>query len=614
MTDLRRALLFLGVLNIALALLVASQLVFGGSLSAGQRAFATVAMVGYVGGAVLVIAGALAFAVRGERSRRVVRWAAPLVFTLVIALLFLDAQVYVSFRFHFNGLVLRTLFAPGGFAALKIPAGDLIGLFVGTLILFFVEWKLLRVFEARVAPRVSSLRWVHVAAAVAAFAIADRVVYAAADLQRDYRIPRAARVVPGYQKFTVRRHASTYLGWEAGSTESLGKRPAASGAGLAYPAKPLTWAEPSKKPNILWIMLESWRHDAFGEEHSPEIWKIAQKSKTFHQHISGGNNTSFGLFSMFYGLYGSQRSAFMSSARGPVLLERTTALGYRHAFYASFPLTWAEATKYIFADRTDRVFDVWPAPHSSENDPLVIDDFLKFVDAGPKESPFFSMILLDSSHAPYTFPEAYGKFTPYPSDAKFIRYLDVMQQPPELRNRYFNAILWEDHQVGRLWVELEKRGILDDTIVVITGDHGEEFNEYGFRTHSGGFSPAQIHVPLVLWVPGAEPASTDRLTGHEDLAATFAETLGVQNPPEDYTQGHSLLGPAENPYVVTCSWWTCAVVDSGGFVVFGLEGDYAMDFDVLDRNYKPVADPRAAMSERGPQMVDVMRDLGAFLR
>lgn len=610
-SDLRRALLLLAIVDIAIAFLMTTQIVFGGSLGAGQKLFAAVAMLGYLGAAALVTAGGLALAVRGERSRRAIRWIAPVVFTLLLALLFLDVQVYVTFRFHFNGIVIRTLFAPGGFASLKIPVGDLVGLALATVVLFVLQWKLLRVFEARVAPRVVSLRWVHVAAVIGAFSIADRVVFAAADLQRDYRIPRAARVVPGYQKFTVRRPASTYFGWQAGSAENLGRRLTASGSGLAYPAKPLTFVEPAKKMNILWVMLESWRHDAFSEEHSPEIWKISQKAKTFHGHISGGNNTSFGLFSLFYGLYGSQRSAFLSAARGPVLLDRTKELGYRHAFYASYPLTWAEAGKYIFADMPDRVLDRWPRPTSAENDPLVIDDLLKFIDSGSE--PFFSSVLLDSSHAPYTFPEEYGKFKPYPSDAKFIRYLDVMQQPPELRNRYFNAILWEDHQVGRLWNELEKRGLLEETVVVITGDHGEEFNEYGFRTHSGGFSPAQIHVPLVLWIPGAKPSSTDRMTGHEDFAATFMEMLGVQNPPEDYTQGHSLLGEEENPYVVSCGWSMCAVVDSSGFVVFGLEGNYAMDFDVLDRGYKPVADPRSAMSERGPVMIDVMRALGAFL-
>jgi membrane-anchored protein YejM (alkaline phosphatase superfamily) len=320
---------------------------------------------------------------------------------------------------------------------------------------------------------------------------------------------------------------------------------------------------------------------------------------------------------MFYGLYGSYRNAFLSEHRGPVLIDRMRELDYRFAIHSSFPMTWPEFRKYTFVDIVDHVKDVWPESESAKNDPLVIDAMLAFIDDPErKDQPFFGFVQLDSSHAPYTFPEEFGKYQPYTKDAKLVRYIDVTQRAPEMRNRYFNAVLWESYQVGRFWKELEARGLLENTAVVITGDHGEEFNEHGFWTHSGGYTPEQVHVPLVLWWPGAEPAVITERTTHMDLPATFLEgALGVKNPASVYSQGHTLLSdhPRED-YAVSCGWRDCGVVDDHGYVVFGLESHYAMNFDVLDPDYKTIDDPTEVMAARGDRMIEVMQRMGAFLK
>lgn len=271
--------------------------------------------------------------------------------------------------------------------------------------------------------------------------------------------------------------------------------------------------------------------------------------------------------------------------------------------------------KCAFADIADSVQDDWPEETSAENDPLVIDAMISFIDdASSKRQPFFGYVQLDSSHAPYTFPPEFGSFEPYTRDAKLVRYIDVLQRAPEMRNRYFNAVLWESHEVGRLWKELERRGLLDSTVVLITGDHGEEFNEHGFWTHSGGFTPEQIHVPAILWWPGATPEEVRSRTTHADLAATFLEALGVKNPPSDYSQGRSLLDPAAASCDVSCGWRDCAAIDDSGYVVFGIESHDSMSIDVLDSDYREVSDPRASMAGRTECMLSIMQGMGAFLR
>ena len=614
------ALLLLTIGNVLLGLAITAPLAFSAGLSTGfQTAFALVAIVGYVGGLLWILGALFAWGSARPRARTAIRWVAPVLLTLLQTALFLDVRIYGMFRFHFNGIVWQTLTAPGGWDSLHIPTADLVALVVLVVLVMAVQRGLLVLFERRAAewPGVSLLTWKRVGIAILCFGAADRATFAAFDLMRDYEIARAARVVPGYQRFTVRRFAKTWFGWEPGAADASFRPTSRSDSGLKYPVKPLTWGELETPPNVLWVVLESWRSDAFGPEHSPEIWEIGKKGHVFQNHVAGGNNTTFGVFSMFYGLYGSYRSAFLAENRGPVLVDRMRELDYRFAVYSSFPMTWPEFRKYTFVDIPDAVKDEWPHEESAKNDPLVIDELLSFVDAGlaeEKKRPFFGFLLLDSSHAPYTFPEEFGKFQPYTQDAKLVRYIDVTQRAPEMRNRYFNAVLWEDHQVGRLWDELEKRGLLENTAILITGDHGEEFNEYGFWTHSGGYTPAQVNVPAILYWPGREPKVISARTGHTDIAPTFLEGLGVQNPPSDYSLGHSLFEAAEGRrYEVPCGWRDCAVVDDQGIVVFGIEGHYAMNFDVLDHEYEAVEDPRAAMATRTDRMLRVMKEMAVFL-
>lgn len=609
----RRAVFLVTVANLFVAMANTSPLLLGRGLATWrQTAFAVVAMLGWIGLCLFVIGGALALVARRQAGTAVVRFVAPAVFTLVQAALFLDVRIYGMFRFHFNGVVWHTLNAPGGWDSLHIPTADVLVLALGVAALgVFQSWTFRRLELSRLP---GWFTWKQLALVLAVFGITDRVTFATFDLMRDYEIVRAARVVPGYQPFTVRQFASSWFGWQPGAADS----PISGGtrsSGLAYPRRPLAWNAPVQNFNILWVVLESWRHDAMSEEHSPEIWEIAKKARVFENHSSAGNNTTFGVFSMFYGLYGSYRSAFLSEHRSPVLIDRLRELDYRFAIYSSFPMTWPEFRKYVFVDIADSVKDEWPKDSSAKNDPLVIDAMLSFIDDPSKVGqPFFGYVHLDSSHAPYTFPPEFGKFEPYTRDAKLVRYIDVTQRAPEMRNRYFNAVLWESHEVGRLWSELERRGLLENTVVLITGDHGEEFNERGFWTHSGGFTPEQIDVPALLWWPRIEHEKIRTRTTHKDLAATFLEALGVENPPSDYSQGHSLLHPEAASCDVSCGWRDCAAADDSGYVVFGLESHDSMNFDVLDSDYEAVADPRAAMAGRTECMLSVMQGLGAFLK
>jgi predicted AlkP superfamily pyrophosphatase or phosphodiesterase len=66
---------------------------------------------------------------------------------------------------------------------------------------------------------------------------------------------------------------------------------------------------------------------------------------------------------------------------------------------------------------------------------------------------------------------------------------------------YDGAIAYLDHQLGLLFKELEKRGLLKDTLVMITSDHGEEFGEHGLMEHGNSLYLPALHVPLLISFP-----------------------------------------------------------------------------------------------------------------
>jgi hypothetical protein len=156
--------------------------------------------------------------------------------------------------------------------------------------------------------------------------------------------------------------------------------------------------------------------------------------------------------------------------------------------------------------------------------------------------------------------------------------------------------------------------LLDRSIVVVTGDHGQEFYEHGFFGHGSAFSPEQTHVPLVMHVPGMPFREHDHLTQHQDLPATVLGLLGVDDPPDRYSLGRNMLEGRGRPYAVVCGFRECALQDADGWVIFGVEGKTTLSLEARDRDYVEVEDASAAVARRLSGLTTIMREMRLFLR
>jgi arylsulfatase A-like enzyme len=86
-----------------------------------------------------------------------------------------------------------------------------------------------------------------------------------------------------------------------------------------------------------------------------------------------------------------------------------------------------------------------------------------------------------------------------------------------------------DDELGRLFKALERRGMLKDTMVVITADHGEEFGEHGQRFHGRTLYEEMVHVPLIIYSPAYSPREVDEVISHLDVAPTLLSHLALKD-------------------------------------------------------------------------------------
>lgn len=158
------------------------------------------------------------------------------------------------------------------------------------------------------------------------------------------------------------------------------------------------------------------------------------------------------------------------------------------------------------------------------------------------EAPLFLFLHLFDVHDPYVSPAPFGtRFDPRyegPIDGRRVTASNSLvrpgMDPRDLENlvaRYDGGIAWVDSQVGRLLDRLDELGLAEDTLVVVTSDHGEEFFEHGGKTHRGSVYPEVLSVPLLVrWpariAPGTVVAGT---AGLVDIVPTVAAAVGVDH-------------------------------------------------------------------------------------
>lgn len=482
-------------------------------------------------------------------------WAFAVIF-LSLVLLVADTFVFQQFRLHINLAMLELTLLGGGQIVAFSPV-MLLEIAALTVIIAFVSLVILK--AAAGWSRKGRFTGTAAALVLAGFAVVN-LTYAVSFPLKKSEVLTATDRIPYAQplrmtKVLLKTGVITQADIEKEKTVSVG-----SASGLDYPKKPLVCTGDVKPMNIVFLFVDALRSDVVTPENMPQLSAFArtQDTSVFTNHHSGGNATRTGIFSVFYGLPGPYWFPALSSGTPSALI---TALQKRHYAIGTFtgaPLTRPEFHATVFSGEPGlRLQPRGATPF--ERDRYSVDDFIRWRNELPKDKPFFSFIFLDA------VPDdpKYHVFKPFLSSVNQLTLTNDTDPVPYF-NRYRNSAYWTDGELARVTGYLKEKGLLENTIVVVSSDHGEEFNDnkLNYWGHNGNYTDAQIKVPLIVHWPGKAGRRVDAVTSSADLTATLIpEALGCTNPTTDYTTGESLWSENRRK-----NWFHSASYSSNAFV------------------------------------------------
>jgi len=307
------------------------------------------------------------------------------------------------------------------------------------------------------------------------------------------------------------------------------------------PPPPVVSQVTSSRPNVVIVMLEavSYRASSFGNvsaDRTPFLRQLASRGLSTLNMRSVMPHTSKSLFSFLCGRYPAMQNAVIEVADNygmqclPHLLR---ARGYATAFMQSADGTFEDRPRLV-ANMGFEHFLAWPhiVPPTPQLGYLASDDRALvapvFAWIQQQRTPFFLTMVTSVTHHNYDPPRG------HPDSAR-VRTLSKI-------DRYHWLVRYLDAVLAMVFDGLARTGRLDNTIVMVFGDHGEGFGEHGLYQHDNTFFEEGLRVPLVIHAPRqiTKPTVVREDRSLLDVPPTLLDLLGIDNAPPTF-DGHSLL-------------------------------------------------------------------------
>lgn len=551
------------------------------------------------------------------------RWAlatlTSVTWTATLLAVYVDTRIYELFRYHFNGLVWNVLTTPGADEAVHISTREVLTVLAAVGALLPLQAWLFARLRRWNEDRERAPLCVRPAAAWGLVLVPNMLVvagvYAWGDMVRDPRVMAYARAYPLYPRLTVKRFARDHLGVE------IRERPAVDlperGIGLDYPRAGVHLPAGGARPNVLVIVIDSLRADMLTPEVMPHTTALARTARVFRDHLSSGNATRFGLFGLLYGLHGSYWRPIYHEHRSPVLIDALLEAGYDMRILTSASMDYPEFRSTAWVRVESAVEDRLPTERPGGRDDGVVRRFEEWLGEREAARPFFAFLLLDAPHQTYHFPAECAAFRPF---LETIDYGAIDADTPAdvrtgLYNRYRNAVHYADRTTGRVLELLAARGLAEDTVVAVTGDHGEEFFENGLWGHTSTFTREQVQVPFVLAGPGIPPGEETRPTCHVDLPATLLELLGADpGLRAEWSLGANLLAPPAERARIVSGWDTLGMHAGDAILAIPMAGYGGTEITVYDERWNQLFEDEAILARAGRSLGSLALECGRFMR
>ena len=318
--------------------------------------------------------------------------------------------------------------------------------------------------------------------------------------------------------------------------------------------EPSTTAGDEPRPNIILILVDTLRADHLGiygyeRPTSPELDGFGRRNLVFSQARSQAPCTfpsvNSILTSRHPGIFLGRPIGQMGIPEGiAVLPELLREQGYRTAAVSSSPIVRKTRSTFNKEGGFDRGFEKFDESCFKKPASCVNRRALQLIDSGA--APFFLYLHYLDPHGPYQPPESHplkfavgyeGKDFIAAGNPRPIAQMLYRKGSEDLQLTdadwkhlialYDEEIRYFDSQFRKLLDGLEERRLLEQTLIAVVSDHGEEFREHGDVKHCRNVFDTQIHTPLLLRIPGAISRSFPQAVQNLDLAPTFLDYAGI---------------------------------------------------------------------------------------
>ncbi len=292
--------------------------------------------------------------------------------------------------------------------------------------------------------------------------------------------------------------------------------------------------------NVILLSLDTMRADLLGRHEkgrdvTPVLDQLGRDGAVFFDTISTFSSTTGSHMSILTSTYPAQHAVTFPSERLPgwipTLTETMAAAGYATAAFTENAMISA-------ASGFARGFDVFTEEKRADGHVAAgaiaetLARGMRWIRAN-QNSPFFVFLHTYQVHNPYLPPPDFDVFLPSDDVPKGLNKAERRQrQTTRMFASYLGEMLYADSRVGAFLRELDSLDLLDETLFVVTADHGEAFDEHGKLGHGFSVFEEQIRVPLLLWAPGLVPPGvqvTHQVSGI-DVAPTILSLVDLEPP------------------------------------------------------------------------------------
>ncbi|NGX28310.1 MAG: hypothetical protein K940chlam1_00485 [Candidatus Anoxychlamydiales bacterium] len=311
----------------------------------------------------------------------------------------------------------------------------------------------------------------------------------------------------------------------------------------------------NKKPNIFIFVIESLRNDYITDDIAPNLSSFKKSNISFDRSLSNANATHQSWFSFFYSNYPYHWKNYkdLNWKSGAISLQILKKMGYKINVFSAPELKYYKMKDLLFGEDQYLCENFKLFPHYYPKEACDSDkEVFSAMRATLEEDQNVYIAFLDSTHFLYSWPKDFDiKFRPIAEIESFKSYAskDTIDL---IKNRYKNSIYFVDSLIQSFFDTLKKKNLFDDSIIIITGDHGEEFYEEGRLFHASHLSSAQTNVPIYLKLGKNQRNIPKRdLISHIDVMPSIFDYIFEKNQFSDLLNGESIFEKPILPFTVT---------------------------------------------------------------